>query len=82
MLSVKRFKMDGIKLRSNTSTQVGDRLYYIAKKDLDGKASKLYNAYDYKSGIVVYWHSNKEALIQWLNDNAQKIEDRFIEVGE
>lgn len=74
--------MSSVKLRSDTSTIVGDRVYYIVKKFPDGKASKLYAAFDYKSGIVVYWHPEKDKVILWLNDNADKIEDRFAEVGE
>ena len=74
--------MSSVKLRSNTSTIVGDRVYYIVKKFPDGKASTLYSAYDYPSGILVYWNSSKKVLIEWLNDNAQKIEDKFLEVNE
>ena len=74
--------MSSVKLRSNTSTIVGDRVYYIVKKFPNGTASQLYAAYDFKSGISVYWHLDKEALIEWLNDNAEKVEKRFVEVGE
>ena len=77
-----RFDMSNIKLRSNTSHMVGDRVYYIVKKFADGKASKLYAAFDYKSGIAVYWHENKSQLILWLDENEEKIEKRFKKVGE
>ena len=74
--------MSKVKLRSNTSTMVGERIYYIVKQFPTGKPSKLYAAYDFKSGISVYWHDDKEKLIQWLNDNEEKIEKRFKKVGE
>lgn len=61
---------------------VGDRIYYIVKKFPDGKVSTLYTAYDYKSGISVYWHLKKDEVIKWLDGNANLIEERFKEVGE
>ncbi len=77
-----KFDMSTIKVRSNTSTIVGDRLYYIVKKFPNGKPSSLYAAYDFNSGIAVYWNLNKKILIDWLNDNAERVEKRFAEVGE
>ncbi len=78
----KRYDMSDVKLRSNTSHMVNDRIYYIVKKFPDGKASKLFTAYDFKSGISVYWHQDKSELIKWLESHRQKIEDKFTEVGE
>ena len=77
-----KFDMSGVKVRSNTSVIIGDRLYYIVKKFYDGTASKLFTAYDYKSGISVAWNLDKKELIKWLEDNQEKIENKFKEVGE
>lgn len=77
-----RYNMSNVKLRSDTSHMVGDRVYYIVKQFANGKASGLYAAFDFKSGITVYWHVKKDTLIEWLEDNEEKIEARFKEIGE
>ncbi len=77
-----RYNTKNVKLRSNTSCIVGERVYYIVKKFADGKTSILYCAFDYKSGIPVYWNMKKDVLIKWLNDHKEKIEAKFLEVGE
>lgn len=76
------YDMSNVKLRSDTSHMVGDRIYYIVKQFPNGKASTLYTAYDYKSGISVYWHLKKDEVIKWLDENADKIEKRFKKVGK
>lgn len=77
-----RYDMTGVKLRSNTSALINDRAYYIVKKFADGKASSLYAAFDFKTGIPTAWNQDKDKLIEWLEDNSQRIEDRFKEIGE
>ena len=72
-----RMDMSGVKLRSNTSTMVGERLYYIVKKNYDGTTANLYVAYDYESGIKTAFHHDKTLLIEWLNDNASRIEEKL-----
>ena len=72
--------MTGVKLRSNTSTIVDGRVYYIVKKFADGKASSLYAAFDFKTGITCGWNNDKDKLIGWLNEHSQAIEDKFKEV--
>ena len=69
-----------VKLRSNTSTMVGERIYYIVKKFPDGKVCGLFSAYDYPSGILVYWEASKTNLVKWLNENEDKINKQFKEI--
>lgn len=82
MSTFNRYDMSNVKLQSNTSHMVGDRVYYIVKQFANGKASTLYAAFDFKSGITVYWHVKKDVLIKWLDENEEKIEARFKEIGE
>ena len=77
-----RYDMTGVKLRSNTSALINDRAYYIVKKFSDGKASMLYAAFDFKTGIPVAWNLDKDKLIEWLESHSSDIEDRFKEIGE
>jgi len=80
--TIQRFNMNGIKLRSNTSLIVDDRIYYIVKKFPDGKPSKLYAAYDFKSGICVGYAMIKDDLIKWLQKRSGAIEREFKKIGE
>ena len=75
-----RYDMTGVKLRSDTSALINDRAYYIVKQFASGKASKLYAAFDFKTGIPVAWNLDKDKLIEWLEYNSGRIEEKFKEI--
>ena len=77
-----RYDMTGVKLRSDTSALINDRAYYIVKQFASGKASKLYAAFDFKTGITCAWNQDKEELIKWLEDNSELIENIFEEIDD
>ena len=79
--SFNRYDMTGVKLRSNTSTMIDERIYYIVKKFPDKKASSLYAAYDFETGISVAWNTDRDEVLKFLNENKDRIEQKFKEIN-
>ena len=56
-----------IKRLTKASSFIADgRVIYIAKKDHEGKPSKFYVVYDYKTRIQLGFHSDKDFLIDYI----------------
>jgi len=72
-----RFDVNGVKLTKANSEIIEGRIYYIVKKDVNRKTTSMYMAYDYETGIPVYWHKKKEQLIEWLKERADLIDEKF-----
>lgn len=71
------FKNDWVKdkkLTKANSYMANDTIFYVAKKDKHEKAAGQYWAYLYPQGIVVMGKSDKKELLQWLDDNVERIE--------
>ena len=78
-MAYRRFDMSTVKVRSNTSHIVNGRLFYIVKKDVNGKTHTVFSAYDFKTGINVANGFPKEGLIELLDNGIDRIEERFKE---
>lgn len=67
------------RLTKANSTTVGSRVIYIVKKGNDGKAMKVYSAYDYKTKKLIASNWDKPFLIQFLLDREKEIKETFNE---
>ena len=67
------------RLTKANSTTVGSRVIYIVKKGNDGKALKVYCAYDYKSKKLLAANWDKDFLITFLQHREKEIKETFNE---
>jgi hypothetical protein len=81
MKKVARYEGDIPKLSVSNSLIVDGVIFYIAKKDYDGKVVNLFVAYDYKSKAMLIALPNKEQLILWLKNNIEKIKKRLEKIN-
>lgn len=60
------YQPDIKRLTKNNSTLIQGRVIYIVKKDVNGKALKVFVAYDYETKVKLAVHQDKEQLIEFL----------------
>jgi hypothetical protein len=77
MKKVARYEGDIPKLSVSNSLVVDGVIFYIAKKNYDGKVVNLFVAYDYKSKAMLIALPDKEQLVLWLKNNIEKIKKRL-----
>ena len=59
-----------------TGVIVGDRAFYIVKKNPLGKALKHgYNVYSYTSRLLVFSHNDRDICVAWLKMHYDKIKE-------
>lgn len=56
---------------------VGKRVVYMVKKTHEGKPSRFYIAYDFKTGIQLCFSEDKECLKEFLLSKEEDIENIF-----
>lgn len=70
-----RYEPEIKRLTKASSCIASGRVIYIAKKDYTGKASKLYVAYDYKTKIQLAFNTNKDKLIEYIQEKDLSVLD-------
>lgn len=65
------------RLNARNSVELWDRKIYIAKKTADFIDSKLFHAYDLKTGIFLAAHRDKKFLIEFCKDKILKFEEEI-----
>lgn len=64
----KRYEPEIKRLTKSNSLAIQDRIIYIAKKDYQGKAVKIFVAYDYKTKVQLYANFSKELIVDYLKE--------------
>lgn len=65
------------RLNARNSIELWDRTIYIAKKTSDFMESKLFHAYDLKTGIFLAAHRDKEKLISFCKEKILQKEEEI-----
>lgn len=65
------------RLNARNSVELWDRKIYIAKKTADFMDSKLFHAFDLKTGIFLAAHRDKKKLIAFCKDKILKHEEEI-----
>ena len=62
------YKPDISRVTKANSFVASGRIIYVCKKDTEGKAMKVFNAYDKETKVLLASHWDKEFLMNYLSD--------------
>ena len=62
------YQPDISRVTKSNSFVASGRIIYICKKNHEGKAMKIYSAYDKETKVLLASHRDKDFLIKYLSD--------------